>query len=155
MVKNMNSTLKEKTSMEKTLKVFRSNLVEDDHWISIELAAQAINALAGVCRKEADRWYYDIETGEPKKLNVGERIALMHSELSEAFEGWRKNKQDDHLPHRKSVEVELADAVIRILDFAGEHELDIGGAFVEKLLYNRVREDHTVAARQRPDGKKC
>jgi NTP pyrophosphatase (non-canonical NTP hydrolase) len=115
----------------------------------------AINALSDVCRFEADRWYYDLETGQPKKLNVGERFALMHSELSEAFEGWRKNKQDDHLPHRKSLEVELADAMIRILDFAGENDLNLGGAFVEKLVYNREREDHTSAARQRSDGKKC
>jgi NTP pyrophosphatase (non-canonical NTP hydrolase) len=79
----------------------------------------------------------------------------MQSELSEAFEGWRKNKQDDHLPLRKSLEVELADAMIRILDFAGENGLDLGGAFVEKLLYNRVREDHTNKARKLPGGKSC
>src|SRR4051812_7282747 len=37
------------------------------------------------------------------------RIALCHSELSEALEGHRKNLMDDHLPHRKMAEVELAD----------------------------------------------
>jgi NTP pyrophosphatase (non-canonical NTP hydrolase) len=135
------------------LKVFRSDV--EDRWISHELVAMTINTLADVCRFEADRWYYDLETGQPKKQNVGERFALMHSELSEAFEGWRKNKQDDHLPLRKSLEVELADAMIRILDFAGENGLDLGGAFVEKLLYNRVREDHTTAARKQPGGKSC
>src|SRR5690606_34482374 len=58
-------------------------------------------------------WWTDPVTGEPKDRNDGECIALMHSELSEALEGIRKNSNDDHLPHRKSVEVELADTLIR------------------------------------------
>jgi len=52
------------------------------------------------------------------------------------------------------VEVELADALIRIFDYAGEYNLDLGGAFIEKLEYNRTREDHTHAARLGPNGKK-
>jgi len=40
----------------------------------------------------------------------------MHSELSEALEGVRKNKQDDHLPHRKSVEVEFGKAIEKNTD---------------------------------------
>ena len=37
------------------------------------------------------------------------------------------------------VEVELADAVIRIADLAGALGLDLGGAIAEKLEYNRNR----------------
>jgi hypothetical protein len=136
------------------LKVFRSKLDDDNRWISHELVAQALNTIAGVCAVENDKWNYHPVTHERLTLNVGERIALMHSELSEAFEGFRKNKMDDHLPHRLSIEVELADAVIRILHFASDHDMDIGGAVVEKILYNRVREDHTDTARSAPDGKK-
>lgn len=68
------------------------------------------------------------------------RIALMHTELSEAVEGIRKNAMDDKLPHRPMEEVELADALIRILDDAGAYNFDLGGAVVEKLNYNRTRE---------------
>ena len=47
------------------------------------------------------------------------KLALIHSEISEALEADRKDLMDDHLPHRKGIEVELADAMIRILDLAG------------------------------------
>lgn len=114
-----------------------------------------LRELCRLCRARADRWYYDLQTGERLSLNKGERFALMHSELSEAFEGERKDLMDSHLPHRKAVEVELADLLIRVFDYAGEHKLDLGGALVEKLAYNRIREDHTKEARVGPNGKKC
>ena len=116
--------------------------------------AKTLNVLSTFCRQEADRWYYNPETGERIYLNKGERFALIHSEITEAFEGERKNLMDDHLPHRKMVEVELADALIRIFDYAGEYDLDLGGALIEKLEYNRTREDHTNAARLGTNGKK-
>lgn len=100
-------------------------------------------------------WYTDLDTGEFKQLNVGERIALMHSELSEAFEAHRKNLMDDHLPHRKGIEVELADTIIRIMDFCGAEDLDIAGAILEKVSYNLRRADHSIAARKLEGGKKC
>jgi NTP pyrophosphatase (non-canonical NTP hydrolase) len=113
-----------------------------------------LNALAKYCRGEAECWYHDIKTGELIKLNAGERFALMHSELSEAFEALRKDLMDDHLPTRKGVEAELADAIIRIMDYCGDNHLDIGGAVIEKLEYNRQRRDHTNEARLAVGGKK-
>jgi NTP pyrophosphatase (non-canonical NTP hydrolase) len=61
---------------------------------------------------------------------------------------------DDKLPHRKGLEVELADAMIRILDMAGGLGLDIGGALVEKLEYNSNRADHKPENRLKEGGKK-
>jgi NTP pyrophosphatase (non-canonical NTP hydrolase) len=119
------------------------------------LIADYLNEMAHICRAEADRWYHDPTTGELLKLNHGERFALMHSELSEAFEAVRKDKMDDHLPNRPGVTAELADALIRILDYCGDHDLDIGGTFVEKMRYNRKRQDHTNEARLGPNGKRC
>lgn len=101
----------------------------------------------------ASGWWNDPKTGEPLERNHGEMIALMHSELSEALEGVRKNKMDDHLPHRKAVEVELADTIIRILDYAGKYHLDIAGAMIEKLAYNQQRADHKAENRAQPGGK--
>ena len=99
-------------------------------------------------------WWNDVETGAPLERNKGELIALMHSELSEALEGIRKDAQDDHLPHRKSEEVELADCIIRILDYCGAHNLVIGGAVMEKFSYNMTRQDHKPGNRAKDGGKK-
>lgn len=81
-------------------------------------------------------------------------LALMHSEISEALEGLRKDKMDDHLPERKSVEVELADLLHRVFDFAGKHDLDLGNAYIEKGFYNLRREDHKKEVRAAEGGKK-
>lgn len=99
-------------------------------------------------------WYTDLDTGLPKTRNFGEVIALMHSELSEALEGYRKNLMDDHLPARRMVEVELADAIIRILDTAGAMGLDVPGAMRDKLAYNQTRADHKIENRRKDGGKK-
>lgn len=84
---------------------------------------------------------------------IGTLLCLVHSEISEAMEGARKNLMDDHLPHRPMLEVELADAVIRILDIAGGYDLDLAGAIDEKIAYNRIRTDHQRENRAKEGGK--
>lgn len=74
-----------------------------------------------------------------ESANTGEKIALMHSELSEALEADRKSLTSDHIPDFTGVEEELADCVIRILDYAAEHDLRLGLAVIEKMRYNLSR----------------
>jgi NTP pyrophosphatase (non-canonical NTP hydrolase) len=84
---------------------------------------------------------------------VPTKLCLIHSEVSEAMEGHRKDLMDDKLPHRKAIEVELADAIIRIADLAGYLELDVGGAIEEKMKFNETRPDHKPEVREAAGGK--
>jgi NTP pyrophosphatase (non-canonical NTP hydrolase) len=100
------------------------------------------------------KWWIDPANGQKKQRNKGELICLMHSELSEAMEGERKDLMDDKLPHRKMAEVELADVLIRIFDYCGAHGYDLEGAYQDKRAFNARREDHTHEHRAGPGGKK-
>lgn len=115
------------------------------------------NHLRDVCYENSAKrgWWHDLKTGAPLERNKGEMLMLVVTEVAEAMEGSRKNLMDDHLPTRSMLEVELADAVIRIMDFAGGFGLDIGGAMKEKLAYNAVRSDHSKESRLSENGKKC
>lgn len=134
-------------------------------------AADAGRALQAICHgaSKAAGWWKDPGTGldlirvinQPDnafeklvgKLLVSNKLCLSHSELSEAMEGHRKGLMDDKLPHRSMLEVELADAVIRIADLAGALNLDLGAAIAEKMAYNAVRPDHKLEARTAAGGK--
>jgi NTP pyrophosphatase (non-canonical NTP hydrolase) len=99
-------------------------------------------------------WYSDPVTGERVERNVPEMLMLIVSEIAEGMEGYRKTLRDTHLPERPMIEVELADALIRILDLAGYLQLDLGGAFADKFRFNAERADHKLANRAKDGGKK-
>lgn len=113
-----------------------------------------LDALQLQIHKENEKWWTDA-AGNPLERNKGEMIALMHSELSECLEGVRKSLPDTHLPQYSMELVELADTIIRIFDYAEGHKLGaLGPVIVNKILYNRQREDHKREARERANGKK-
>lgn len=77
------------------------------------------NELAAEVHAANEKWWVSLENGTPIVRDFGEMYMLIVSEFAEAMEGLRKNLNDDKIPTRPMVEVELADAVIRMLDIVG------------------------------------
>lgn len=79
-----------------------------------------------------------------EEKNFGEVIALMHSELSEAFEEYRNGKKINETYYEQGekpcgIPSELADVVIRVFDFCGGNDIDLEKIILEKMQYNETR----------------
>lgn len=78
--------------------------------------------------------------------NLGEMIALMHSEASEMLEAIRKPdpetgelRESEKIPGFNELEEEAADLMIRLADFAEHNGLRLEDAISAKLAFNRTR----------------
>lgn len=114
-----------------------------------EYYKNALNDLVALCAGLAKEAGWD-----EKQREMGTKLMLIVSEVSEAMEGDRKGLMDDHLPHIPMVEVECVDATVRILHLAGEQKMNFGSTFVQKLIYNINRPDHKLENRSKENGKK-
>lgn len=100
-------------------------------------------------RLNKSKGWYDEER------NFATDIALLHSEVSEALDAYRKwglDNGNDHiatiagpvsetLPQAKpeGVASELADVLIRLLDTCSRHDIDLVKAYDEKMRFNWTR----------------
>ena len=73
---------------------------------------------------------------KPDEINVAEKIALIHSEISEAFEAYRHQNIDG----KDGFKEELGDAAQRILHLCGVLKIDIEKEILKKLEHNKDRE---------------
>lgn len=72
----------------------------------------------------------------PDEINVAEKIALIHSEVAEAYEAYRHKDMDG----KDGFKQELGDVVARVLHLAGIMDVDIEAEILKKLDSNKTRE---------------
>jgi len=77
-------------------------------------------------------------------FSIPEKLALIHSEISEALEEVRNHNLEHEIrfsPNGKpeGFAIELADAVIRIADLCGKLGIDLENAIEVKHQYNETR----------------
>lgn len=116
-----------------------------------ETLAEMVNEVTA--NNEAHGWHDESRT-------MGDEVALLHSEVSEMFEEWRdgrvttlfeyKHPDGTKYIHTMSpldgvlgkpigVPSEAADILIRLLDFCGRYNIDLGDEYIRKMTYNRTR----------------
>lgn len=123
--------------------------------LGLESKPLNLNDLAKKVHQANIKWWQDVNTGESITRNKGELLALIHSEVSEALEGERKNLMDDKLPQYPMPVVEIVDAIIRELDYLGGFypDINIQEVFDAKMAYNAKRKDHSHEHRKQKGGK--
>jgi NTP pyrophosphatase (non-canonical NTP hydrolase) len=119
-----------------------------------------INQLAKEVHQNArDKGFFE------KEKNIGEMLAIIHSEVSEALEADRKDRYvnrneagDINLlcdvpdsaffksffeaDYKNTFEDELADIVIRVMDLAAFKGIDLEAHIKAKMRYNSMREKY-------------
>ena len=118
----------------------KATAANDNRAITIEVARQ-------IHENAVDHGWWDEERGFPEVL------ALIHSEVSEALEEYRNGRLPTEVytgnnGKPEGIPIELADVIIRVLDYCGYAGIDIDAAISQKHEYNRTRP-------YRHGGKKC
>lgn len=88
------------------------------------------------------------EFGVVARTTTFERLALVHSEVSEALEAFRKHGAEEWWVDGKpeGLGSELADIIIRVGELAIWHDIDLDEVIEEKMAYNANRSDVPVRA---------
>ncbi|MDD3102037.1 MAG: hypothetical protein PHE59_02740 [Patescibacteria group bacterium] len=92
-----------------------------------------IQQLTDLIMKQAKQKGFGVK---PKEINVAEKIALIHSEISEAFEAYRHK----NINGKNGLKEKLGDAVQRILHLCGVLNIDVEKSILKKINSNKKRD---------------
>lgn len=140
--------------------------------VRYEKIVSAMDTLRTICHgdNKAAGWWTDIKTGKNLTFNYQQRmvdgtltieqmftavnkVGLIHTEVSEALEAFRKNLMDDKIPDFTGFETEIIDTIVRCFDILGGLNLRGSYCMFEKLEFNRSRNDHKPEERKKKGGK--
>lgn len=91
---------------------------------------------AEVYTNNVDHGWFDAERG------VGDDIALLHTEVSEAYEAYRQHGTEPYTDVKGKPDdfgSELADVLIRLLDTCQRTGIDLEAEYERKMTFNRSR----------------
>jgi NTP pyrophosphatase (non-canonical NTP hydrolase) len=111
-------------------------LTDHDRGVLDELCGVLNKTQAVIQQVNAEHGWND------KEVNIPEALALIHSEISEALEEYRKDpKLPEYYDGQKpdGFAYEMGDAVIRILHLMERLGMSLGAAIAEKVEYNDTR----------------
>lgn len=91
-----------------------------------------IKELTQIIMKQAEEKGFGTK---PDEINLSEKIVLIHSEISEAFEAYRYKNMDS----KDGFKQELSDAITRILHLCGIMGIDIQKEILKKIESNKDR----------------
>lgn len=119
---------------------------------------ELLEKVRDLCHQNSkDKGFWGDNVHPTAPWNFGEKIALLHTEISEMFEAWRKDKkesdkdiriidpacrsEEDPVGTRRitAIEEEVADTFIRLMDLCGRLDVDVGRVVLAKMHYNRSR----------------
>lgn len=120
-------------------------------WDNFVNGLSFLNIFSATAYQEAaDNGFHKNESDGDGIPNFGNYISNLHSEGSELWEAWRKNKLNEPcdkadkmrelgLEPLTCAEEEIADIVIRTMDTAARLKVNVPRAVLNKILFNRSR----------------
>lgn len=107
--------------------------------LPVDLLAEYVHGMA-----KQKGWWDEYDSLLKREATIPEKLALIHSEVSEVLEEFRNGHgpRDVRVENGKpeGIPIELADIVIRVLDLAAALDINLADAIATKVSYNATRE---------------